>query len=593
MVPATTTVTPQGYLQAQSRWHPFEIAFWLATLLPFILFPNYLSLASQIAITALFALSLDIILGYAGIVSLGHAAFFGIGAYTAGLISKFGWGEPISGLIVAAAVAGLVGLAVSFVIARFRHFTLIMITLGLGLLAFEAANRAHWLTGGSDGLQGISIWPVLGLFKFDLYGYTAYAYSLAVLFLVFLGARRLINSPFGLALRGIRENWVRMPAIGADSRAHIRKAYMIAAAIAGLAGAVLAQTTENVSLEFDQLPALCRCAGHAGPWWRRATLWWARGCRHFHGRARPVFGHRTAILVLLDRRTADHGRNVASKRYCRRTVANLRTVETEMSSTVLAAKDAATDRAIALATRDLTKSFGSLPVARNIEINLPVGARYALIGPNGAGKTTLINLMTGMLAPNAGQILLGGEDITEMGPQDRVRRGLARTFQINTLFAGLNALEAVTLAVLERRGLSGQFWRGLGSHAEAIDEAYEILRKLRLGDSCYQVTRELPYGRQRLLEIALALATRPKVLLLDEPAAGVPQEESGDVFEAVASLSDDLTLLFIEHDMHVVFRFASHIIVLVGGAIFTEGSPAEIAADPGVREVYLGKRKHG
>ena len=217
--------------------------------MPFILFPNYLSLASQIAITALFALSLDIILGYAGIVSLGHAAFFGIGAYTAGLISKFGWGEPISGLIVAAAVAGLVGLAVSFVIARFRHFTLIMITLGLGLLAFEAANRAHWLTGGSDGLQGMSIWPVLGLFKFDLYGYTAYAYSLAVLFLVFLGARRLINSPFGLALRGIRENWVRMPAIGADSRAHIRKAYMIAAAIAGLAGAVLAQTTENVSLE--------------------------------------------------------------------------------------------------------------------------------------------------------------------------------------------------------------------------------------------------------------------------------------------------------------------------------------------------------
>src|SRR4249919_1199273 len=245
MVPAATTVTPQAYLQAQSRWHPLEIAFWLATLLPFILFPNYLSLASQIAITALFALSLDIILGYAGIVSLGHAAFFGIGAYTAGLISKFGWGDPLSGLVLATAAAGLVGFAVSFIISRFRHFTLIMITLGLGLLAFEAANRAHWLTGGSDGLQGMSIWPVLGIFKFDLYGYTAYTYSLAVLFVVFLGARRLINSPFGLALRGIRENWVRMPAIRAD----IRKAYMIAAAIAGLAGAVLAQTTENVSLE--------------------------------------------------------------------------------------------------------------------------------------------------------------------------------------------------------------------------------------------------------------------------------------------------------------------------------------------------------
>ncbi|HVV62772.1 MAG TPA: ABC transporter ATP-binding protein [Pseudolabrys sp.] len=247
----------------------------------------------------------------------------------------------------------------------------------------------------------------------------------------------------------------------------------------------------------------------------------------------------------------------------------------------------------ALSTKGLAKTFGSLVVARDIAISLPKGVRYALIGPNGAGKTTLINLMTGMLKPNAGQILLGEEDITDLEPQQRVRRGLARTFQINTLFPGLNALEAVTLAVCERRGISRDFWRNVSEHREAIEEAHDILVKLRLGDSCYQPTRELPYGRQRLLEIALALATKPKVLLLDEPAAGVPQEESGDIFEAVAGLSNDLTLLFIEHDMHVVFRFASHIIVLVGGAIFAEGSPAEISADPRVREVYLGTRKHG
>jgi branched-chain amino acid transport system ATP-binding protein len=246
-----------------------------------------------------------------------------------------------------------------------------------------------------------------------------------------------------------------------------------------------------------------------------------------------------------------------------------------------------------LSTHGLAKSFGSLVVARDIELALPQGARYALIGPNGAGKTTLINLMTGMLAPDTGQIFLGDDDITALEPQQRVRRGLARTFQINTLFAGLSALEAVTLAVAERRGFAGQFWKNIAIYKDAIDEAHDILVKLHLGDCCYQLTRELPYGRQRLLEIALALATKPKVLLLDEPAAGVPQEESGDIFEAVASLSDDLTLLFIEHDMHVVFRFATHIIVLVGGAIFTQGSPAEIAADPGVREVYLGTRKHG
>ena len=247
----------------------------------------------------------------------------------------------------------------------------------------------------------------------------------------------------------------------------------------------------------------------------------------------------------------------------------------------------------ALSARGLQKSFGSLVVARDIELALPVGARYALIGPNGAGKTTLINLMTGILAPNAGQILLGDEDITALMPQERVQRGIARTFQINTLFPGLNALEAVTLAVAERRGLTRRFWQNVADNKEAIDEAHDILVKLQLDDCCYQPTRELPYGRQRLLEIALALATRPRVLLLDEPAAGVPQDESADIFEAVAGLSRDLALLFVEHDMHVVFRFASRIIVMVAGAIYTEGSPAEIAAHPGVRDVYLGTRKHG
>jgi branched-chain amino acid transport system permease protein len=251
-----TARTPQGYLLSLSRWRAIEIAFWLATLLPFVLTPDYLSLASQIAITALFALSLDLILGYAGIVSLGHAAFFGTGAYTAGILSaRYGWGEPVSGLLAAAIMAGLVGYATSFIIARFRHLALIMLTLGFGLLLGELANSASWLTGGVDGLQGIHSWNLLGVFHFDLYGTIAYAYSLAVLFLLFIVARRLINSPFGLSLRGIRENWLRMPAIGAPSRSHIRMIYTISAAMAGIAGALLAQTTETVSLDslsFDR-----------------------------------------------------------------------------------------------------------------------------------------------------------------------------------------------------------------------------------------------------------------------------------------------------------------------------------------------------
>lgn len=243
-----TPMTPHDYLRAQTRWHPLEYVFWLATILPFFLFPTYLSLASQIAITALFALSLDLILGYAGIVSLGHAAYFGVGAYTAGIITKYGYGDPILGLVAAALLAGLFGYVTSFMVVRFRHLALIMITLGLGFLVLEAANAAHWLTGGADGLQGIRIGKLFGMFEFDLWGHTAYVYSLVVLFIVFLVVRRTINSPFGLALRGIRENSVRMPAIGAPSAAHLRKVYTISAAIAGIAGAMLAQTTSTVSL---------------------------------------------------------------------------------------------------------------------------------------------------------------------------------------------------------------------------------------------------------------------------------------------------------------------------------------------------------
>ena len=232
-------------------------------------------------------------------------------------------------------------------------------------------------------------------------------------------------------------------------------------------------------------------------------------------------------------------------------------------------------------------------VAQDIALELPQGVRYALIGPNGAGKTTLINLITGMLRPDAGQIFLGGEELTALKPDARVKRGLARTFQINTLFAHLTALESVTLAVLEREGRASTWWKGLPAYRDAIEQADGILHSLGLGAAADRVTRELAYGQQRLLEIALALATRPRVLLLDEPAAGVPKDESAALFEAIARLSRDLTVLFIEHDMNVVFRFASRIIVMVGGRILVEGEPEDIAGDPRVRELYLGKSRHG
>jgi branched-chain amino acid transport system ATP-binding protein len=244
-----------------------------------------------------------------------------------------------------------------------------------------------------------------------------------------------------------------------------------------------------------------------------------------------------------------------------------------------------------LSTKNLNKSFGSLVVAQDIALELPRGQRYALIGPNGAGKTTLMNLMTGMLKPDSGHIFLDGEEITGHKPDVRVKKGLARTFQINTLFPKLSALESVTLAVLEREGQAHNWWRALPRFGAAIDEAQGILVSLGMESAAFRITTELPYGQQRLLEIALALATRPKVLLLDEPAAGVPKDESAALFDAIDGLSRSLTILFIEHDMDVVFRFASRIIVMVGGRILVEGPPDEIARDERVREVYLGKAR--
>jgi branched-chain amino acid transport system ATP-binding protein len=242
----------------------------------------------------------------------------------------------------------------------------------------------------------------------------------------------------------------------------------------------------------------------------------------------------------------------------------------------------------ALEIRGLHKSFGALAVTRDVNLTLPRGARHALIGPNGAGKTTLINLITGVLRPSAGSVLLNGEDITKLSQARRTRRGIARTFQINQLFRDLSVLENLYLAIGERTRACNRLWRPAGAERAVIDEALEHLESLRLADDAPKLVRELPYGRQRLVEIAIALAQRPRVLLLDEPAAGVPSSESHLILDVVAALDRDIAILIIEHDMDVVFRFANRITVLAAGSVLTEGPPQDIIADARVRAVYLG-----
>jgi len=246
----------------------------------------------------------------------------------------------------------------------------------------------------------------------------------------------------------------------------------------------------------------------------------------------------------------------------------------------------------ALQVEKLKRSFGALPVTRDVDLTLERGARCALIGPNGAGKTTLVNLITGALKPQSGRVLLNGEDITASSQAERARRGLARTFQINQLFRGLTVLENLCMTVGERDGDCNNLWRAAGSKRGVIDEAIGYLESLRLTDDGLKLVRELPYGRQRLVEIAIALAQKPRVLLLDEPAAGVPSSESHLILDVVAALDPDIAVLIIEHDMDVVFRFAKEITVLVQGAVFTQGTPAEIMNNEQVRAVYLGQEGH-
>jgi branched-chain amino acid transport system ATP-binding protein len=242
-----------------------------------------------------------------------------------------------------------------------------------------------------------------------------------------------------------------------------------------------------------------------------------------------------------------------------------------------------------LETKKLCKSFGALTVADNIDFRLEPGARHALIGPNGAGKTTFVNMLMGALAPSSGQILLGGEEVTRAPQSARVRRGLGRTFQITTLFRSLPVLDNVALAVAERSGLATRLWRPASAHKEVIEESLSLLAGLGLAEDAAVRVADLPYGKQRLVEIAIALGLRPKVLLLDEPAAGVPSQETEKILLSLEKLPPDIAILIIEHDMDLVFRFARRITVLVQGVVLVEGTPEEIARDKRVHDVYLGE----
>jgi ABC-type branched-subunit amino acid transport system ATPase component len=578
---ATESVT------ARARWHPLEVLFWAAAFAAIWLMPTRHLILTEVAWLGLFALSLDLILGYAGIISLGHAAFFGVGAYAAALLAKHALiTEPALALIAAGLAAAMLGFVTSFLVLRGSDLTRLMVSLGVALMLRELANQFGELTGGADGLQGVTMEPVLGRFRFDMFGHTGYIYSLIVLFVLFMLARRLVNSPFGLSVMAIKGNPRRgdrhtgRPA--ADRHLYDRgvlRRYRRRAAGAD----------HGVRFARRVLPRpLGRSTAGADHRRRRLSLWRADRRDIIQVDAGLSVGAHAAILAVLDR--------PAVGRFGSGRAGAHRLMDRPIPRVGVAARLArgaqcggGAQMTVALQTIGLFKQFGGLTATHDVSLRIEAGARHALIGPNGAGKTTLINLLSGVLRPTAGHIRLGNEDITNLSQHQRVRRGMVRTFQINQLFGDLTPLETLGLAVSERNGHGMDWWRIAGSKPELIAEMSSVLETFHLADVMNERTAILPYGKQRLLEIAVAIACKPRVLLLDEPAAGVPEDERHEILASIAALPSDVTVLLIEHDMDIVFSFAQKISVLVNGGLLTEGAPADVARDPRVKAVYLGE----
>ena len=477
---------------------------WIAAIGGYFVFPGYLGFGTELLVAILFALSLDLALGYAGIITLGHAAFFGAGAYTVGILADHGfWSEPITGLMLAALVAAIVGFLSGLVLLRTRGLTLLMLTICTMALLEQAANMAHDYTGGFDGLPNLPIAPVFGVFKFNpLYNDTQYLYALAVLLVCFVFVRTLVYSPFGQSLTGIRENLLRMHAVGSPVRRRLIICYTMSAAIAGIAGGLWAQVNAYVnlsSLDLDRAATvlIVLILGGYGRLYGAfvgAIVYLA--LEHFLARIYPT-AWQLGLGVLL----------VFIAMFARNGILGLGELLWRRYGEAQAVGDIMSETR--LETRGLSRHFGALVAVTGIDFKLAAGARHALIGPNGAGKTTFINLLTGVLPPSHGSVLLGGKDITAKAQAERVKLGIARTFQINRLFRGLSVLENVYIPVAERMGAAPSMFYPAGIRTDVIDEAMYLLEVLRLADFAQHRVSELAYGRQRLVELAIAIGLRP------------------------------------------------------------------------------------
>ncbi|MFA5662504.1 ATP-binding cassette domain-containing protein [Castellaniella sp.] len=593
---------PETY-RASARWRRAEWVFWGAPVLTWWLWPGHELLLCQIAIMGLFALSLDLMFGHAGILSLGHAAFFGLGAYTAALLAIHGPGDPLLGLVLAALCAGLASLPISVLLLRGGPLAQLMISLGLSLMLYELANRFSMFTGGVDGLSDFRIEPLFGVFEFDWQGQTAFFYALGVLFLAFIFFRRLVQSPYGRSLDGVRINPQRMAALGFPVRQLQVQAVVLSAMGAGAAGAVLAQTHQFVSLEVLGLQRsadvlIMLVLGGAGRLYGGLAGAVALvGAHHALSDLNPQYwpfwlGLALVLVVLFARggllgladRLAEQLRSLARSGLPgtapvpawgtaplpgRETLAPAALADVSgLANTAIHGPGQLPEHgAPLLQATGLILDEGGRRTMDGLDLSIVQGERLALVGPNGAGKSTLVHLLAGSFLPTAGQICWQGAPVTHLPRHARSRFGLVGTFQNSSLFESMTPLESLALALAQRHGAGQRCWRALCEYDALTAEALAMLRTWQLLPQALVPTARLALGQRRQLELALALVQRPRLLVLDEPAAGLSRAERQHLLEVLGQLPADVAILLIEHDMDLVQRFATRVIVLQDGRV--------------------------
>jgi len=567
------------------------VAVAVAVVVPYFSSAYALTIATNVLVSAMFAVSLNLVLGYGGLPSLGHAAFFGTGAYVVALLSQKGAVSFALGISAAVGTTLLLSLVLCRILLRTRGLYFLMATLAVGEIMRNVAESWRSVTNGGDGLYGIKLPGWLA----D--GRNLYWSFLIALIVIVAAVAVLMRSPFGYSLRAVRDNRSRTSVLGVDPLAVEMAAFAFSAAIAGLAGAMFAYAKAFVSPDVFSLGVstdavlMVVLGGPAtllGPIAGAVVVQVVRGIGSIYTEHWLTILGILACLVALD-----------PLRYLRRSSHMAKSEETAAGAigvplpvsiplATTAARAPSASRIVVLEARGVCKRFDSLRVLTDISLSIAAGERRGLIGPNGAGKTTLLNILSGIIRPDSGRVHLDARDITTLTPFERARRGIGRTFQIANLFDKNTVRENILVGLLARDGQSLRVARAVDAYDSVQDEVSRLLHEWGLREWQDVPVGLLAYGRRRLVEIVLAVAQRPKVLLLDEPAAGLSGRETKDIIHTVAALDPQLSLLIVEHDMDLVFSVCDSITVIANGRVLSEGTGETVRHDKRVTDAYLG-----